>query len=122
MAVAARILTVVAWCVFAAILLRVLSGGGTLQGVGYVLRTEPPVVVALMGTSLIVAIVSIVGQVRDPSWAQPFTRIAAVIALVTSFALDRGSHESAIVAAAASGLVLGAAFIGRRRPLIRGRS
>jgi hypothetical protein len=122
MAFAVRVLSVVAWCVFAAILLRMLSGGGTLQGVGYVLRTEPPVEVALMGASLIVATVSIVGRVRDLPWASPFSRIAAAIGLVTSLVLDQGHHQSAIVAAAALGLVLLLDLIGGRIPLIRGRA
>ena len=122
MAVPARILSVAAWCVVAAVLLRVVSGGGTLRGVGHVLGTEPPLVVALIGASLIVAIVSILAQIRDVSWASPFSRISAAIALATSLALDRGGHESAIVAAAASGLVLVADLIGRRTSLMRGRS
>jgi hypothetical protein len=122
MAVPARILSIAAWCVVAAVLLRVVSGGGTLRGVGHVLGTEPPLVVALIGASLIVASVSIVAQIRNVSWASPFSWISAAIALATSLVLDRGGHESAIVAAAASGLVLVADLSRSRTSLVRRRS
>jgi hypothetical protein len=121
MTVPARIVSVVAWCVVAAILIRVVSGGGTLRGVGHVLRTEPLIVLALIAATLVVAIVSIAAQLRDFPWASHFSRIAAAIALATSLALDRGGHASAIVAAAASGVVLVADLIGSRTSSRSGR-
>ena len=46
-----RWLALAAWGVIAAVLLRIVSGGGSLVGVGYVLRHEPEIVVAVGGTT-----------------------------------------------------------------------
>jgi uncharacterized membrane protein len=122
MPLTARIVSIIGWCLVTAIILRVVSGGGTLRGVGYVLGTEPPGVVALMGATLVMAIVAIVAMTRDLPWASAFSVVGAGVALATSLVLDRGGHESAMVGAIASTLVIVIGIVGGRARLSGSRS
>lgn len=113
-----RIIVVVGWVVFAGIVVRVASGGGTLRGVGYVLGTESPVVVVLVVASLISGSLAIFALVRDLSSAWAISSAGAGIALSTSLLLTLDGHESALLAAMASGLVLLVGIVvGRARQL-----
>ena len=102
----ARIIAVVGWVVFGGVLLRVVSGGGTLRGVGYVLGTESPLVVVLLAASLISGSLAIFALVRDLPSAWTISSAGAGIALATSGLLGLDGHRSALLAALASGLVL----------------
>jgi hypothetical protein len=113
---AARIISVVGWVSFAAVVIRVVSGGGTLRGVGYVLGTEPVVLVAFLLASLAASGISILALLRDVPRAWAISVAAAVIALSTSLLLGLDGHGSAIFAAVASGVVLLVGLVvGRRR-------
>ena len=82
------------------------SGGGTLRGVGYVISTEGPGVVALVSASLAFAIVAIVALLREASWAWRLSRAGAILALATSLVLAIDGHDSGLVAGLVSSLLL----------------
>ena len=106
MARTARIIAVVGWVVFAGVLIRVASGGGTLRGVGYVLGTESPLLVVLLAASLVSGTLAIFAFVRDMPSAWTISSAGAGIALATSVLLGLDGHQSAVLAALAAGLVL----------------
>ena len=102
----ARVFAALGWVAVVGLLLRVASGGGTMRGIGYVITTEPPLVVAFVAASLVVAIVAIVVLIREASWAWRFSTAGAGLALATSVVLAVGGHDSAILAVLVSGLLL----------------
>ena len=103
---AARIVAVIGWVVFGGVVLRVVSGGGTLRGVGYVLDTEAPLLLVLIAASLVAGSVAVVALVRDVPWAWRASTAAAGVALLTSIVLGFDEHRSAALAAVASAAVL----------------
>jgi hypothetical protein len=102
----ARRIAILGWVAVVAIFARVASGGGTLRGVGYVMSTEEPGVVALVSVSLAVAIVAIVALLREASWAWRTSRAGAIVALATSLVLAIDGHDSALVAGLVSSVLL----------------
>jgi hypothetical protein len=84
----------------------VASGGGTLRGVGYVISTEGPGVVALVSMSLAVAIVAIVALLLEASWAWRLSKAGAIVALATSLVLTIDGHDSGLVAGLVSSILL----------------
>jgi hypothetical protein len=96
-------------------MIRVLSGGGTVRGVGYVLGTEPAVLVALLLASLAVTVLAILGLLRDLSWAWGMSNAGAGIALATSVLLGLEGHGSANIALVAAGVVLAIGLFSRMR-------
>ncbi len=96
-------------------MVRVLSGGGTVRGVGYVLGTEPAALVALLLASLAVAVLAILGLARDASWALDVSNAGAGIALATSVLLALDGHDSANVAVLAAVVVLVTGLLGGMR-------
>jgi len=106
---------VLGWVVIGAVMVRVLSGGGTLTGVDFVLGTEPAVLVALLLGSLVVGVLAIVGLVLDRSWAWDVSNAGATIALVTSVLLELDGHDSANLAVIAAVVVLAIGLLGRVR-------
>ena len=93
-------------------MVRVLSGGGTVRGVGFVLGTEPPVLVALLLASLGVAVLAILGLVRNLSWAWDVSNVGAGTALATSVFLGLDGHDSATVAVVAAVVLLVIGLLG----------
>ena len=96
-------------------MVRVLSGGGTVRGVGFVLGTEPPVLVVLLFASLAVAVLAIVGLLRNGSWAWDLSNVGAGIALATSVFLGLDGHSSANLAVVAATVVLVIGLFGEIR-------
>ena len=96
-------------------MVRVLSGGGTVRGIGYVLGTEPLVLVALLFASLTVAVLAIVGLLRNRSWAWDVSTVGAGIALATSVFLGVDGHDSASIAIVAAVVVLAVGILGKVR-------
>jgi hypothetical protein len=84
----------------------VASGGGTLRGVGYVISTEGPGVVALVSMSLGVAIVAIVALLLEASWAWRLSKAGAIVALATSLVLAIDGHDSGLLAGIVSSVLL----------------
>lgn len=105
-ALGARSLSILAWLVIVVVMIRVLSGGGTLTGVGYVLSTESPIELAFMAGSFIVAAAAMVAIARDRPGAWSFAWMGAVFAMISSVVLLVSDHESAAIAIAAAGLAL----------------
>jgi urea transporter len=96
-------------------MVRVLSGGGTLTGVDFVLGTEPAVLVALLLGSLLVGVLAILGLALDRSWAWDVSNAGAAVALATSVLLGLDGHDSANVAVIAALVVLAIGLLGRVR-------
>lgn len=105
---AIRALAIASWTTILVVLLRIVSGGGSLRGVGYVLETEPRVVVAIGALVLVGGLVAISGLLLDAAWAWRASGAASAIALAAGLVLLAGGHDSAwlVVLAAALGLVL----------------
>lgn len=106
LATGARSLSILAWLVIIGVMIRVLSGGGTLTGVGYVLSTESPVTLALVGGALVVAGAAMVVIARDRPGTWSFAGRGALFAVVSSVVLLAADHESAAIAIAAAVLAL----------------
>lgn len=115
-----RSITIACWAVIAAVLLRIASGGGSLTGLGYVLRTEPALAVAAGAFSLITGAVVVLALVRGWWWAWAASRLGATIALAASVILVLGGHDSAVLAAAgaivARVVAAGAGHVGPEPP------
>jgi len=106
LAIGARSLSILSWLVIVAVMIRVLSGGGTLAGVGYVLSTESPVVLAFVAATFIVAAATTVTIARGRPGAWSASWRGALFALVSGGVLLYADHESAVFAIAAAGLAL----------------
>lgn len=115
LAIGARWLSILCWLVIVAVTIRVLSGGGTLVGVGFVLSTESPLVLASLAATFISAVTGMVHIIRDRtgSWSSAWK--LALFALTGAAGLLLGGHESALFAIAAAGLALAIALAMTRR-------
>lgn len=104
LAIGARSVSLLSWLVVVAVMLRVLSGGGTLVGVGYVLSTESPVLLAFVAATFLVAAAAIISIARDHAgaWTNAWKR--ALLALTGAVVLWIAGHESAVFAIAAASL------------------
>lgn len=87
-----------------AVIVRVISGGGTLVGVGYVFKTESAVVLASIAATLIAAGAATLAIARGrPGWWS-LSRRGALVALVCALVLLLAHHDSALFAMAAAAL------------------
>lgn len=102
----ARTVSVLCWFTVAAVLVRILSGGGSLRGVGYVLATEPRLALATGAIVLSTAVFVSVALLQRRPWAWRTSGAGAGAALAGSLILVIDDHSSALVAAAASALAL----------------
>jgi hypothetical protein len=98
----ARIVSLACWVVIVAVFGRIASGGGSLTGLGYVLVTEPAVVVVTGTLVLVCAAVAGYALVRDRPWAWPASRFGASVTLLGGLLLFLGGHDSAVVAGLAA--------------------
>jgi hypothetical protein len=110
-----RVIALLGWVALVALFLRVASGGGTMRGVGYVITTEEPWVVALVAASLAVGILA-VALLADASWAWRISTAGGGLALATSVVLAIGGHDSAILAGFVSGALLAMGIVRGRAP------
>lgn len=116
--IGARSSSIIGWLIIAAVLVRIVSGGGTLDGVWYVLSTKSPFTLALVATTILIAALAMVALVQDRSWAWSASWRGALFALACAAVLLIGGHESAALAAAAAAgvLIVGVAMGLRRDP------
>lgn len=95
-------MSLLSWLVIVAVIVRVISGGGTLVGVGYVFRTESAVALAFIAATLIAAGAATLAIARGrPGWWS-LSRRGALVALVSSVVLLLADHESALFAIVAA--------------------
>lgn len=102
----ARIVSVLCWMTVAVVLLRMVSGGGSVAGIGYVLATEPRLAILTGALVLTTAAIVSVALVQRRPWAWRASWIGAAAALVGSLLLVVDDHASGLLAAAAAGLAL----------------
>lgn len=102
----ARVVSILCWVAVAAVLVRIVSGGGSLTGVGYVLATEPRVALATGAIVLSTAVFVSVALLQRRPWAWRASAAGAGAALAGSLILVVDDHSSALVAAAAAALAL----------------
>lgn len=107
----ARVASILCWIVISAVLLRIVSGGGSLDGVGYVLSTEPRIALAGGAALLLTAALVSEALIRDRPWAWRASRVGAAAALAGSLVLLVDRHSSGIIALAAAGLALAIAVV-----------
>lgn len=98
----ARIVSLAGWVVVVAVFGRIASGGGSLTGFGYVLVTEPVVVVLVGALVLICAAVAVYALVRDRPWAWHASRFGATVTMLGGLLLFLGGHDSAVLAGLAA--------------------
>ncbi|MGK2852333.1 MAG: hypothetical protein ACSLFN_15690 [Candidatus Limnocylindrales bacterium] len=110
LAIGARLLSILSWPVIVAVMVRLLSGGGTLTGVGYVLSTESPLALAFVAVTCIVAVTAVVAIARDRPGVWTYALKGALIALTSAVVLLVADHESALIAIAAASLALAIAI------------
>lgn len=102
----ARVASILCWITVAAVLVRIVSGGGSLRGVGYVLATEPRLALATGAIVLSTAVLVSIALLQRRPWAWRASGAGAGAALAGSLILVIDDHSSALVAAAAAGLAL----------------
>ncbi|MFP5343063.1 MAG: hypothetical protein ACLGIJ_09080 [Candidatus Limnocylindria bacterium] len=114
----ARAAIVACWIAIGGLVVRIGSGGGSLIGVGYVLRTEPLAVVLIGAGLLAVAIAVVAGLVRRTDGAWRTSTIAALLVLPGWLLLYADGHDSAVLGAlaACAALWLGRSAWDPRRP------
>lgn len=114
----ARLASILCWLAIAVVVLRIVSGGGSLMGVGYVLATEPRIAITTGAVVLITATVVSIALAQGRPWAWRASRVGAAAALAGSVILVIDDHSSGLLAAAAAGLALaiGAAMESRSEP------
>ncbi|MFP5341655.1 MAG: hypothetical protein ACLGIJ_01835 [Candidatus Limnocylindria bacterium] len=94
------------WLVIAGLVVRIGSGGGTLTGVGYVLRTEPLAVVLIGAGLLAVAVALVAALARRHVRAWRASTIAAALVLPGWLLLFSDGHDSALLGVVAAILAL----------------
>lgn len=112
----ARIVSILCWITVAAVLVRIVSGGGSLRGVGYVLATEPRLALAAGAIVLSTAVFVSIALFQRRPWAWRASGAGAGTALAGSIILVIDDHSSALVATAAAGLALAIGLCMMSRP------
>lgn len=111
----ARLASVVGWVVIVTVILRIVSGGGSVAGIGYVLSTEPRIAIYAGAIVLASAVVMTGALLLRRTWAWRSSRIGAAAALVGCLVLVVDGHPSALVAGAAAATILAIGVVMTRR-------
>lgn len=104
--IVARVVSILCWITVAAVVLRILSGGGSLRGVGYVLATEPRLALATGAVVLATATIVSAALLLRRRWAWRASTAGAAAVLWGSLILVIDDHSSGLIAAAAAGVAL----------------
>jgi hypothetical protein len=101
-----NVVSAAAWFVIALVIVRIASGGGTLDGLDFVVRAEPRLAVLVGAVLVAVAIILIGGFLFGAGWARRVSVVAGAIAVMFGLVLGYRGHESAWVLAAAALIAL----------------